>query len=70
VLIIAHSGVDARDFILPPVARDIPWRLFIDTAAFTPSDIYPGLDGPAPPPTGIIPVESRSLVCYVAPDLR
>ncbi len=68
VLIVMHAGVDARDFILPPVARSLSWRLFIDTAAFSPSDIYPGLDGPAPPPTGVVPAEPRSLVCYVAPD--
>ena len=70
VLIISHAGVDARDFVLPPIARDIPWRLFVDTAAFSPADVYPGLDGPPPAPNGVIPVEPRSLVCYVAPDLR
>ena len=70
VLIITHSGVDAREFVLPPIARDISWRLFVDTAAASPADVYPGLDGPVPPPNGVIPVESRSLVCYVAPDHR
>ena len=70
VLILSHAGLDARDFVLPPICREIPWRLFVDTAANSPADVYPGLDGPAPAPNGVIPVEPRSLVCFVAPDLR
>jgi glycogen operon protein len=70
VLFILHACQEPREFILPMVARDIPWRLFINTAAESPADIYPGLDGPPAPPNGVVAVESRSLVCYVAPDLN
>jgi len=68
VLLICHAGTEPRPFTLPEIARDIPWRLFINTAAEEPGDIYPELDGPPPPSDGVVPVESRSLVCYVADD--
>ena len=42
-----HAGTDARHFTLPPPARGIAWRLFVDTAAESPADIYPGPGRPA-----------------------
>jgi len=69
VLLMCHAGVEPREFHLPAVAREIAWRLFINTAAEPPDDIHPNLDGPAPPADGVVPLESRSLVCYVAVDL-
>ena len=39
---------------------------FLDTAAASPHDIYPNLDGPEPHGTGIIELEGRSLVCFVS----
>jgi glycogen operon protein len=68
VLMLFHAGVDARHFILPQAARDVPWRLFLDTAAENPADIYPNLDGPPPASNGIITLESRSLKVFVAPQ--
>lgn len=68
VLLICHSGIEPRDFTLPPIARTIRWRTFIDTAATSPADVYPDLDGPPSPGNGVVRVESRSLVCFVAPD--
>jgi glycogen operon protein len=47
------------------VAKGLRWRLFIDTAAESPHDIYPELDGP-PPVTGALALLDRSLRCYVA----
>jgi glycogen operon protein len=67
VLMIFHAGFDPCRFSLPAAARDLPWRLFINTANKPPYDIYPKLDGPAPPADGALSVESRSLICYVAP---
>ncbi len=69
VLMLFHAGWHARPFALPAIARDLGWRLFINTAAPSPCDIYPDLDGPSPPTTGTIQVEARSLVCYVAEDV-
>jgi glycogen operon protein len=65
VLIFTHSGPHPREFAIPPSARQIDWRLFIDTAAETPHDIYPDADGPGPI-DGRIQVVEHSLVCFVA----
>jgi len=68
VLILFHARAEPREFRIPKVARRLGWWLFVNTAAEPPGDIYPGLDGPAPPPGGLVPLEGRSLVCYVARD--
>ena len=69
VLLMFHAGDEPCRFSMPGVAREIAWRKFIDTAADPPNDVYPSLDGPAPPEDGCVPLDSRSLVCYVATDL-
>ena len=68
VLILMHAGSDPRQFLIPYVVRNFPWRRFIDTAAESPADVFPELDGPPPPATGLVELEGRSLVCYVARD--
>jgi glycogen operon protein len=68
LLLFCHADPEPREFTFPEPARIIPWRLFIDTAAQSPEDIYPELDGPIPPSPGVIRLESRSMICYVAPD--
>ena len=68
MLMLFHAGADARHFTLPPAARELPWRQFIDTAAISPQDVYPELDGPPPPANDIVTLEARSLVVYVARD--
>jgi glycogen operon protein len=68
VLLLFHAGAEPRKFRIPKVARSLGWWLFVNTAAEPPGDIYPELDGPAPPPGGLVPLEGRSLVCYVARD--
>ena len=70
VLMLFHAGADARHFSLPSLARGIAWDLFVDTAAESPADIYPALDGPPPPANGIITLQARSLVVYVGRDGR
>jgi glycogen operon protein len=68
ILLMCHAGFDPCRFVVPTMAKALPWRLFINTAAKSPGDIYPTLEGPALPPEGEVMVEPRSLVCYVAPD--
>jgi glycogen operon protein len=68
ILMLFHAGVDARHFILPPLAREIPWRLFVDTAAESPEDVFPSLDGPPPATNGVVTLEARSMRVYVARD--
>ena len=70
VLMLFHAGTDARHFTLPPLAREIAWRLFVDTAAESPADIYPTLDGPPPSANDIVTLEARSTMVYVARDER
>jgi len=42
----------------------LAWRLFVDTAAAAPGDVYPEADGP--PPQGTLLLEHHSLRCYIA----
>ena len=64
VMIMLHAGNEPRSFFVPALAADLPWRLFIDTAAESPGDVYPDADGPSPG-RGVIDLEAFSLRCYV-----
>jgi len=68
LLMCFHALPEGRTFTMPPLALGLPWRLFINTAAPPPEDIYPELNGPPLPPDGKIWMEGRSFVCYVAPE--
>ena len=65
MLILMHAGTRPREFVLPAVARGIRWNLFVNTAAESPADIHPNLDGP-PPADGKLVLLDRSLMCYVS----
>ena len=69
VLMLCHSGCEPRTFTIPEIARALPFRLFVDTAATSPQDVYPDLDGPAMSPTGLVHVAANSMVIFVAPDV-
>jgi glycogen operon protein len=66
VMIMMHSGGQPQPFAVPKVASGRKWRLFVDTAAESPGDVYPGADGPPPPLSGPILLDHHSLRCYVA----
>jgi glycogen operon protein len=66
VMIMLHSGGAPQPFVVPKAAAGLRWRLFVDTAAESPGDIYPGANGPPPPQSGPILMEHHSLRCYVA----
>ncbi|MBN1590514.1 MAG: glycogen debranching protein GlgX [Pirellulales bacterium] len=68
VLLLCHAGDQPRAFTLPPITKTIRWQTLLNTAARSPEDIYPELDGPPPPGDGIVEMESRSMVCFVASD--
>ncbi len=70
ILLLCHAGSEPQPFLLPPLTRDLPWRQFVNTVARPPADIYPDLEGPEFPADGVLNLEARSLVCYVAPDLQ
>ncbi|MEM6329666.1 MAG: glycogen debranching protein GlgX [Planctomycetota bacterium] len=66
VMILMHSGGQPQQFAVPEPARAANWRLFIDTAAAAPGDIYPEQDGPPLDPTAPISLDHHALHCYVA----
>jgi isoamylase len=65
VMIMLHAGREPQRFALPPVAANLAWRLFVDTAAESPLDIHPDADGPPPGHEPIV-LQPHSLRCYVA----
>jgi glycogen operon protein len=66
VLLMINSNPQPREFQLPDAAQQIAWKLFIDTAAVPPGDIYPDLDGPSLNGQRQCRLEPRSLRCYVS----
>jgi glycogen operon protein len=65
VMMLLHAGGDGQDFVIPSSVRRKPWKLFIDTAAEAPADIFPNLDGPALPANGRMRLVNHSLRCFV-----
>ncbi len=68
VMILVNATTVGREFILPPVAKGVKWRLFINTARKSPDDIHPDLDGPPPAPSGRLMLPHHTLCCYVAAE--
>ena len=66
VMLLVNASGDSHDFLLPTAAKSVEWRLFIDTSAESPNDIFPQLDGPLAPQKGRLKLTYRSLRCYVA----
>lgn len=69
VMMFVHAGSLPREFKLPQLARREPWRLFLNTAAESPFDVFPDLDGPSPPDGGKLVVPARSMLCFVSPPI-
>jgi glycogen operon protein len=65
VMLMLHADRQPKPFVIPSVAAGLDWRLFLDTAAEPPRDIYPNAAGP-PPERGSVMMEAHSLRCYVA----
>ncbi len=66
IMLLVNANAHSREFVLPAIAKGVPWRLFVDTAATPPYDIFPDLDGPHPPKSSKLMLASRALCCYVA----
>ena len=66
VMFLMNATGQSVQFILPPVAKQTDWRLFIDTSAEPPGDAHPELDGPAPPLSRKLTLPDHALCCYVA----
>jgi glycogen operon protein len=65
VLILFNATGSPREFILPAIAKGTKWKQFVDTAADSPKDVYPQQDGPAPPRSGKLTLDYRSLMVFV-----
>jgi glycogen operon protein len=67
MLLMMNAECGPQEFQFPATAAlSTNWRQFINTAADAPRDVFPNLDGPAPPKSGRLILPARSLVCYVA----
>ncbi len=66
LLLVLNATEDTRYFTFPPIAAQDRWRLFVDTAAKTPNDIFPSLKGPHAPKSGRVILKPRSLRCYLS----
>jgi glycogen operon protein len=66
IMIILHAGGDPQEFVVPAAVRRLPWRMFLDTAAEAPGDIYTGVNGPAIPSGGKLKLVHHSMRVYVA----
>jgi isoamylase len=64
VMVMLHAGGHSHRFHVPPAVAGLKWRLFVDTAAEPPGDVYPNADGP--PPGKELLLANHTLRCYVA----
>ncbi len=65
VLMFNSTGQD-RAFNMPEISRGTDWNLFLDTAAESPGDIYPNVDGPMPSSGHVIEMPCHSLKVMVS----
>ncbi|HEV3137299.1 MAG TPA: glycogen debranching protein GlgX [Pirellulales bacterium] len=68
ILLMFHAGGEPKEFIIPNMPRPIRWRLLLDTRQASPNDIFPGLDGPAPPSLGRCWLDDHSLMAFISAD--
>lgn len=70
ILLMFNANNEGHEFVVPREIRERPWRLFIDTAEPYPNDIYPKLNGPPLPESGMLTLPSKSICCYVNETAR
>lgn len=66
MMMLINSTGQPITFHLPEQGRGMKWNLFIDTAAASPDDVFPDLDGPAPPSNRQIEVSYKAMKVYVS----
>lgn len=67
IMLLVNASPNPCDFLLPEVVKKGPWRLFLDSAAAAPRDIYPKLDGPRVARDRRVTLIDHSSRCYVCP---
>ena len=65
IMMLFHNAAEPGEFCIPPEVRRLRWRLFVDTAAESPGDIFPSGDGPLLEHESLI-LQGRSMKVYVA----
>ncbi len=65
IVMMFNSTGEDRDFFMPTVAGDSVWNLFLDTAAPSPGDIYPDLNGPEPSGEKSVSMAHHSLKVFI-----
>jgi glycogen operon protein len=65
VLLMLNANDSPREFLIPAVAKENEWRLFVDTGEASPRDVFPDCDGPALPVSSRQLLPGRSICCYV-----
>ncbi len=65
IVLMFNSTGQTREYQLPTVGRGMRWSQFVDTAAESPEDIYPDLDGPIVDGNAI-PMPHHSLKVFVS----
>lgn len=66
MLMLFNSTGQTRPYRMPEVGRGMRWKTFIDTAAISPDDIYPEVDGPMPPANRVVEMPHHSLKVFVS----
>lgn len=67
VMLILNAATTPREFVIPEPVRYVGgWRLFVNTAAPPPYDVFPRWDGPPLPGSGKILLPERTSMCYAA----
>lgn len=66
LLLLFNGTSESIRFMLPEQIRGLRWTLLIDTAADSPLDVFPQLDGPPAPANRQVELVYRSLQVYVA----
>jgi glycogen operon protein len=66
LVLMFNSTGQVRDFQMPEFGRGMRWHLFVDTAADSPLDIFPHLDGPTPISGRVIKMPHHSMKVYVS----
>ena len=66
ILMFFHGGVEPREFYFPAVCRNFEWRLYLNTEAAPPADIYPDYDGPIAAPCDPLKMIGHSTCIYIA----
>lgn len=66
LLLFMNASHQPVEFKFPKITERLPFRMYINTAAASPLDIFPERNGPLPPANRKIVLIDRSLVCYVS----